>query len=116
VLCCAVLCCAVLCCAVLLTASNQEKDSHPDGRNQGNRTQPTNDDNDATPTPPKWWTGLGYFHPGRYWCHCRMVYLPMSYVYAKRAAARETPLTAAIRCGLDCVLMCGVHSDTIGDA
>ena len=24
------------------------------------------------------------FHPGKLWCHCRMVYLPMGYVYAKR--------------------------------
>ncbi|KAF8038676.1 hypothetical protein BT93_B1269 [Corymbia citriodora subsp. variegata] len=23
-------------------------------------------------------------HPGRFWCHCRMVYLPMSYLYGKR--------------------------------
>jgi squalene cyclase len=21
------------------------------------------------------------FHPGRLWCHCRMVYLPMCYLY-----------------------------------
>jgi hypothetical protein len=33
------------------------------------------------PTPPEmWllpyasWTGIGLAHPGRYWCHCRMVY------------------------------------------
>lgn len=19
------------------------------------------------------WTGIGYLHPGRFWCHCRMV-------------------------------------------
>ena len=32
------------------------------------------------PTPPEmWllpyapWTGIGLAHPGRYWCHCRMV-------------------------------------------
>lgn len=32
------------------------------------------------PMPPEmWlmpyskWTGIGYVHPGRYWCHCRMV-------------------------------------------
>ena len=24
------------------------------------------------------------FHPGKLWCHCRMVYLPMCYVYCKR--------------------------------
>jgi hypothetical protein len=24
------------------------------------------------------------FHPGKLWCHCRMVYLPMCYLYCKR--------------------------------
>jgi hypothetical protein len=33
--------------------------------------------NPPNPLPPQWWTGIGYFHPGRFWCHCRMVYLPM---------------------------------------
>ncbi|PIN04945.1 Oxidosqualene-lanosterol cyclase [Handroanthus impetiginosus] len=38
------------------------------------------------PLPPELWL-LPYYlpiHPGRMWCHCRMVYLPMSYIYAKR--------------------------------
>lgn len=38
------------------------------------------------PLPPEIWL-LPYFlplHPGRMWCHTRMVYLPMSYLYAKR--------------------------------
>ncbi|PKI37578.1 cycloartenol synthase 2-like isoform X2 [Punica granatum] len=38
------------------------------------------------PLPPEIWL-LPYFlpiHPGRMWCHCRMVYLPMSYLYGKR--------------------------------
>lgn len=32
------------------------------------------------PTPPEFWllpyagwTGIGWIHPGRYWCHCRQV-------------------------------------------
>lgn len=29
---------------------------------------------------PKWFP----FHPGNLWCHCRMVYLPMGYVYCSR--------------------------------
>jgi squalene/oxidosqualene cyclase-like protein len=29
---------------------------------------------------PKWIP----FHPGRLWCHCRMVYLPMGYLYGSR--------------------------------
>mmetsp|Transcript_18558 Transcript_18558/g.52140 ORF Transcript_18558/g.52140 Transcript_18558/m.52140 type:complete len:764 (-) Transcript_18558:390-2681(-) len=56
------------------------------------------------PMPPEMWllpysklSGIGYLHPGRFWCHCRMVYLPMSYVYGRRGTCKETPLTAAIR-------------------
>ncbi len=35
------------------------------------------------PVPPELWNLPLWtpFHPGRTWCHCRMVYLPMSYVY-----------------------------------
>ncbi len=25
------------------------------------------------------------FHPGRWWCHTRVVYLPMAYIYGRRA-------------------------------
>jgi len=56
------------------------------------------------PMPPEmWllpyssWTGIGYLHPGRFWCHCRMVYLPMSYVYGRRGTCRETELTQSLR-------------------
>ena len=56
------------------------------------------------PMPPEmWllpyskWTGLGWAHPGRFWCHCRMVYLPMSYVYGKRGTCKMTPLVAEIK-------------------
>lgn len=31
------------------------------------------------------------------WCHCRAVYLPMSYVYAKRFVGRITPLVLELR-------------------
>ncbi|HXS17185.1 MAG TPA: prenyltransferase/squalene oxidase repeat-containing protein, partial [Polyangiaceae bacterium] len=27
------------------------------------------------------------FHPSRLWCHCRMVYLPMSYLYRRRCSS-----------------------------
>jgi squalene/oxidosqualene cyclase-like protein len=37
------------------------------------------------------------FHPSRLWCHCRMVYLPLSYLYGRRAAAPVTPLVSALR-------------------
>jgi len=54
-------------------------------------------------TPEMWllpyskWTGIGYVHPGRFWCHCRMVYLPMSYVYGTRGTCRDTDITRALR-------------------
>ena len=42
------------------------------------------------PTPPEmWllpyssWTGIGLAHPGRYWCHCRMVCSYMRHTISK---------------------------------
>ena len=56
------------------------------------------------PMPPEmWllpyskWSGIGWVHPGRFWCHCRMVYLPMSYVYGRRGTCKPSPLTEALR-------------------
>ncbi len=37
------------------------------------------------------------FHPGRLWCHCRQVYLPMAYLYAKRSTCAPDVLTAQLR-------------------
>lgn len=51
------------------------------------------------PIQPELWL-LPYaapFHPGRLWCHCRQVYLPMAYLYAKRATAPESSLLSDIR-------------------
>ncbi|XP_021317290.1 cycloartenol synthase [Sorghum bicolor] len=51
------------------------------------------------PLPPEMWL-LPYhlpFHPGRMWCHCRAVYLPMSYIYGKRFVGRMTPLVLELR-------------------
>lgn len=42
---------------------------------------------------PKWLP----IHPGRYWCHCRMVYLPMAYCYAERIQAPENALILSLR-------------------
>lgn len=36
-------------------------------------------------------------HPSRLWCHCRQVYLPMSYCYAKRLSAEEDELIRSLR-------------------
>jgi hypothetical protein len=51
------------------------------------------------PIPPEFWL-LPYWlplHPGRWWCHCRMVYLPMGYIYGRRASPPLSPLLAALR-------------------
>jgi squalene/oxidosqualene cyclase-like protein len=37
------------------------------------------------------------FHPGRLWCHCRQVYLPMAWLYGRRAVAPEDALVRALR-------------------
>lgn len=39
-------------------------------------------------------------HPHRLWCHCRQVYLPMSYLYGVRARVDETGLTRELRADL----------------
>ena len=42
---------------------------------------------------PKWLP----VHPWRYWCHTRMVYLPMAYCYAHRIKAPENELILSLR-------------------
>ena len=37
------------------------------------------------------------FHPWRYWCHSRLVYLPMAYCYAQRIKAPENELILSLR-------------------
>jgi len=53
------------------------------------------------PVPPELFLLPSWFpvHPGRFWCHCRMVYLPVCYLYGRRFAydAAADPLTAALR-------------------
>lgn len=36
-------------------------------------------------------------HPSKMWCHCRQVYLPMSYCYGARITAKEDDLIKALR-------------------
>jgi squalene/oxidosqualene cyclase-like protein len=52
--------------------------------------------------PPEMWLLPNFvpFHPGRMWCHARMVYLPMSYLYSRRYVynkAETDPLIAKLR-------------------
>ncbi len=42
---------------------------------------------------PKWLP----FHPSRYWCHTRMVYLPMAYCYGHRVTMKENGLIQELR-------------------
>lgn len=51
------------------------------------------------PLTPEFWL-LPYalpVHPARFWCHCRVVYLPMSHIYGKRATGAVGALVRAIR-------------------
>jgi len=55
--------------------------------------------------PPEMWLLPRWFpfHPGRLWCHCRMVYLPMCYLYGHKfiyAEAESDPLIAELRAEL----------------
>jgi lanosterol synthase len=49
--------------------------------------------------PPELWLLPDWFpvHPGRWWCHSRVVYLPMGYVYGRRATGALTPLVMSLR-------------------
>jgi len=51
------------------------------------------------PITPEFWLLPYWFpaHPGRFWCHCRMVYLPMSYLYGRRAVGPLTDLVMDLR-------------------
>ncbi|KAI8820421.1 terpenoid cyclases/protein prenyltransferase alpha-alpha toroid [Fimicolochytrium jonesii] len=51
------------------------------------------------PVPPELWL-LPYalpIHPGRWWIHTRMVYLPMSFIYGQRLRGEITPLLEQLR-------------------
>ncbi|MFA6033624.1 MAG: prenyltransferase/squalene oxidase repeat-containing protein, partial [Myxococcota bacterium] len=54
------------------------------------------------PITPELWL-LPYsapIHPGRMWCHARLVYLPMAWLYGKRAAVIEGDLIRELRADL----------------
>ncbi|XP_020183566.1 cycloartenol synthase-like [Aegilops tauschii subsp. strangulata] len=51
------------------------------------------------PLPPELWM-VPYFlpiHPGRMWCHSRLVYLPMSYLYGTRFVGTATSIVLDLR-------------------
>jgi len=51
------------------------------------------------PVLPETWLLPNWFplHPGRLWCHARMVYLPVSYLYGRGWQVPDAPLLAEIR-------------------
>jgi squalene/oxidosqualene cyclase-like protein len=56
------------------------------------------------PVPPELWLLPEALpaHPSRFWCHSRMVYLPMSYLYGIRAQAPLSPLLRELRNEIFC--------------
>ncbi|KAE8652477.1 probable oxidosqualene cyclase [Cucumis sativus] len=51
------------------------------------------------PLPPEMWL-FPYslpLHPGRMWCHSRMIYLPMSYLYGKRFVGSISSIILSLR-------------------
>ena len=53
----------------------------------------------VNPVPPELWLLPRWFpfHPGKMWCHCRMVYLPMCYIYGTKATGAQCHVTRALR-------------------
>ena len=55
--------------------------------------------NGLAPILPELWLlpRTAPFHPGKLWCHCRQVYLPMAWLYGTRATFAGDALTTALR-------------------
>nr|O82146.1 RecName: Full=Beta-amyrin synthase 2; AltName: Full=Oxidosqualene cyclase 2 [Panax ginseng]BAA33722.1 beta-Amyrin Synthase [Panax ginseng] len=53
----------------------------------------------SNPMPPEFWILPPFLpmHPAKMWCYCRMVYMPMSYLYGKRFVGPITPLILQLR-------------------
>ncbi|KAI8978140.1 terpenoid cyclases/protein prenyltransferase alpha-alpha toroid [Pilobolus umbonatus] len=53
----------------------------------------------VNPIPPELWALPRFIPvcPGNWWVHCRLVYLPMGYVYARRKSAPLTEFTESLR-------------------
>ncbi|KAI9311284.1 terpenoid cyclases/protein prenyltransferase alpha-alpha toroid [Dichotomocladium elegans] len=51
------------------------------------------------PVPPELWCMPKFtpLNPGNWWCHTRLVYLPMGYIYARRLSAPLTEFTQSLR-------------------
>ncbi|KAK4269605.1 hypothetical protein QN277_022741 [Acacia crassicarpa] len=53
----------------------------------------------SNPMPPEFWLLPSFLpmHPAKMWCYCRLVYMPMSYLYGKRFVGPITPLILQLR-------------------
>ncbi|XP_038701425.1 beta-amyrin synthase-like [Tripterygium wilfordii] len=53
----------------------------------------------TNPMPPEFWLLPSFLpmHPAKMWCYCRLVYMPMSYLYGKRFVGPITPLILEMR-------------------
>ncbi|MED6110491.1 Beta-amyrin synthase [Stylosanthes scabra] len=53
----------------------------------------------TNPMPPEFWLLPSFLpmHPAKMWCYCRLVYMPMSYLYGKRFVGPITPLILQLR-------------------
>uniref|UniRef100_A0A803LZ31 Terpene cyclase/mutase family member n=1 Tax=Chenopodium quinoa TaxID=63459 RepID=A0A803LZ31_CHEQI len=53
----------------------------------------------CNPMPPEFWLlpEISPIHPGKMLCYCRLVYMPMSYLYGKRFVGPITPLILSLR-------------------
>ncbi|KAI7752719.1 hypothetical protein M8C21_019626, partial [Ambrosia artemisiifolia] len=51
------------------------------------------------PLPPEMWLLPNFIplHPGRMWCHTRMIYLPMSYLYGKHFVGTISSIVLSLR-------------------
>ncbi|XP_038698932.1 beta-amyrin synthase-like [Tripterygium wilfordii] len=53
----------------------------------------------TNPMPPEFWLLPSFLpmHPAKMWCYCRLLYMPMSYLYGKRFVGPITPLVLEMR-------------------
>ncbi|KAL5547396.1 hypothetical protein UlMin_007083 [Ulmus minor] len=53
----------------------------------------------SNPMPPEFWILPSFLpiHPAKMWCYCRIVYMPMSYLYGRRFVGPITPLILELR-------------------
>nr|QIR30798.1 oxidosqualene cyclase 4 [Terminalia arjuna] len=58
----------------------------------------------CNPLPPEFWLlpNISPIHPGKMLCYCRLVYMPMSYLYGKRFVGPITELILSLRQELYC--------------